>query len=156
MAQLRYSTPHGIQVTRSSSKIPYARGLDRLLKQLDTRRGAYLSSGYEYPGRYSRWDIACVDPCLEIVGRGRRLEFRGLNQRGGIVLKLLSDLLREHPHWTSLEEQESLLRGELRPLADRFPEEERSKQPSPFSILRTLVDEFRHPEDSRLGLIGAF
>ncbi|HEY1947256.1 MAG TPA: anthranilate synthase component I, partial [Bryobacteraceae bacterium] len=40
--------------------------------------------------------------------------------------------------------------------AEGFPEEQRSKQPSPFSLLRTLVDEFRHPEDSCLGLIGAF
>src|SRR5437773_694234 len=35
-------------------------------------------------------------------------------------------------------------------------EEERSKQPSAFSILRALIEEFRHPEDSRLALIGAF
>ena len=41
-------------------------------------------------------------------------------------------------------------------MADRFSEEERSKQPSAFSLLRTLIQEFRHPEDSRLLLIGAF
>jgi anthranilate synthase len=37
-----------------------------------------------------------------------------------------------------------------------FPEEERSKQPSAFSILRLLVEEFRGEEGSRLGLVGAF
>src|SRR5439155_11002324 len=31
-----------------------------------------------------------------------------------------------------------------------------SKQPSPFSLLRTLIQELRHPADSRLLLIGAF
>ncbi|MGH9614072.1 MAG: anthranilate synthase component I, partial [Bryobacteraceae bacterium] len=35
-------------------------------------------------------------------------------------------------------------------------EEQRSRQPSAFSILRALMDEFRHPKDAHLGLIGAF
>jgi alkylation response protein AidB-like acyl-CoA dehydrogenase len=40
------------------SKVSYKKGLKRLLKDLDTYRGVYLSSGYEFPGRYSRWDFA--------------------------------------------------------------------------------------------------
>ena len=79
MPKLRYTTPHGIQVTRLSTKIPFARGLDKLLKQLDSRRGIYLSSGYEYPGRYSRWDIASVDPSIEIVGWGRKLQLHSVS-----------------------------------------------------------------------------
>ncbi len=156
MPQLRYTTPHGIAVTRSSSKIPYARGLRRILAQLDTTRGVYLSSGYEYPGRYSRWDVASVAPPLEIVGRRRKLEFRALNQRGEVLLELFSGLLKDHPHSQNNSRTPYSLMIELKPLAERFPEEERSKQPSPFSILRTLVQEFRHPEDSRLALVGAF
>jgi anthranilate synthase len=156
MLQLRYTTPHGITITRSASKIPYARGLGRLLKQLDTMRGAYLSSGYEYPERYSRWDIAAVAPPIEIIGRGRKLEIHSLNRRGKVLIALLGNVLRDHTHWRSFEQTETLLTGELKPLADRFPEEERSKQPSPFSVLRTLIQEFRHPDDSRLALIGVF
>ncbi|MFL6352747.1 MAG: anthranilate synthase component I [Bryobacteraceae bacterium] len=156
MSQLRYTTPHGITVTRSASKVPYARGLAWLLKQLDTKRGAYLSSGYEYPERYSRWDVAAVSPPIEIIGRGRKIEIHALNRRGKTLVSLLADLLRDHPHWQSFEQTDSLLTGELKPLSEGFPEEERSKQPSPFSILRTLIEEFRHPDDSRLALIGAF
>ena len=156
MPQLRYTTPYGITVTRSSSKVPYARGLEHILKQLDIRRGVYLSSGYEYPERYSRWDVASVAPLLEIVGCGRRVEVRALNQRGEVMLKLLTPLLRNHPHRRFFKECPQLLTIDLKPLADRFPEEERSKQPSPFSILRTLVEEFGNAADSRLGLIGAF
>jgi anthranilate synthase len=156
MPQLRYTTPHGITVTRSAAKVPYARGLGWLLKQLDTKRGAYLSSGYEYPERYSRWDVATVAPPIEIIGRGRKIEIHALNQRGNALVALFSGLLREHPHWQSFEQTETLLAGELKPLAERFPEEERSKQPSAFSILRRLIEEFRHPDDSRLALIGAF
>ncbi len=156
MPQLRYTTPHGITVTRSGSKVPFARGLEHILKQLDSKRGVYLSSGYEYPERYSRWDVASVAPALEIVGRGRRLELRSLNQRGEVLLKLLQPLLRNHPHRRMFIECPQVLTIDLKPLAERFPEEERSKQPSPFSILRTLVEEFRTTEDSRLELLGAF
>src|SRR5262249_34423424 len=61
-----------------------------------------------------------------------------------------------HPHWDSFGRHGASLRGRLQPLPNLFPEEERSKQPSAFSILRALIEEFRHPEDSRLALIGAF
>ncbi|MFL6463864.1 MAG: anthranilate synthase component I [Bryobacteraceae bacterium] len=156
MPQLSYTTPHGIIVTRTSSKVPFAPGLDKLMKELDTTRGVYLSSGYEYPGRYSRWDFACVAPCLEIVGRERKLTLRSLNERGRILLQLLDPVLADHPHWAYQVSRSDEIGLSLKPLADRFPEEERSKQPSPFSLLRTLVQEFRHPDDSRLALIGAF
>ena len=65
-----YSTPSGIIVDRTVSKVPYDRGLRGLLRKLDTQRGVYLSSGYEYPERYSRWDMAAVAPPLEIVAAG--------------------------------------------------------------------------------------
>ena len=60
-----YLTPGGISVTRTISKVSYARGLSGLLRKLDTQRGIYLSSGYEFPGRYSRWDIAALAPQLK-------------------------------------------------------------------------------------------
>src|SRR5258706_9494219 len=78
MRQLKYPTRRGIEVTRSTSKIPYQRGLRKLLTALDTRRGIYLSSGYEFPGRYSRWDFGSICPPLEVVAYGRHIEFRPL------------------------------------------------------------------------------
>ena len=145
---LTYSTPGGITVTRISSTLPYENGLKHLLRQLDERRGIYLSSGYEYPERYSRWDIASTCPPLEIISRGRDVEFRALNQRGEVLKQILEPLIQSNSHWESP--------GRLKPLPALFPEEERSKQPSVFSILRTLLDEFRTHEDSRLALVGAF
>ena len=156
MSQLRYSTPHGTLVTRSSSCIPYSEGLHGLLSRLDRERGVYLSSGYEYPGRYSRWDVASVAPLIEIVGRERTLCFRSLNTRGEVFLSCIAGWLSEHPHWADFVITETELKGELNPLAAKFPEEQRSKQPSPFSILRALVQEFGTAEDSRLALVGAF
>lgn len=156
MSQLRYTTPSGIIVTRKSSRLPFSKGLERLLTQLDRKRGAYFSSGYEYPERYSRWDIATLAPPLELVGRDRILEIRALNRRGRVLNQLLAPFLRNHPHWAGLAESEELLRGELKPLPEVFPEEERSKQPTPFSILRALIQEFQNPADNRLFFAGAF
>ncbi len=156
MRVYRYTTPHGIAVTRTASRMPYRRGLRRLLRELDTRRGIYLSSGYEYPGRYSRWDIAATRPPLEIVAWDRRVEFRPLNLRGEMLNQMLWPLLADHPHWESFGPHGSTLIGRLKPLPPLFPEEERSKQPSVFSILRALTEEFRDPGDPYLALVGAF
>lgn len=156
MRLLRYTTRSGIEVTRAQSRIPYRRGLGHLLRELDRHPGIYLSSGYEYPERYSRWDVAALHPPLEIVARGREVAFRPLNARGELLVRMLGSVLGGHPHWERLEPRGAALHGVLKPLPALFPEEERSKQPSVFSILRALVEEFRHPKDSRLVLAGAF
>src|SRR5687767_8442920 len=129
MRSLEYFTRSGIAVTRTGSKAPYRKGLKELLRELDRYRGVYLSSGYEYPGRYSRWDIAATRPPLEIVARGRAVEFRPLNGRGEILNRILHPILAPHPHWDSFELRDGALRGKLKPLPALFPEEERSKQP---------------------------
>ena len=156
MREYRYTTPHGIQVTRSASKTNFRKGLHHVLRDLDQHRGIYLSSGYEYPGRYSRWDIASTCPPLEIIAYDRRVEFRPLNARGVETLRMFHGLLAGHPHWEDFGFEGEMLAGRLKPLPTLFPEEERSKQPSVFSILRALTEEFRGEEDSRLGLLGAF
>jgi anthranilate synthase len=156
MRDYRYTTPHGIQVTRTVSKANFRKGLVHLLRDLDRHRGIYLSSGYEYPGRYSRWDIASTCPPLEIVAYDRRMEFRPLNQRGRKMVEMFQPVLAAHPHWEEFGFEGETLAGRLKPLPALFPEEARSKQPSAFSILRLLIEEFRGEEDSRLGLVGAF
>ncbi|MBL8179470.1 MAG: anthranilate synthase component I [Bryobacterales bacterium] len=156
MRTLEYTTRSGIHVTRTLSHSSFKRGLGKLLEQLDSRRGVYFSSGYEYPGRYSRWDIAAVCPPLEVVGYERHLEFRPLNERGQALCRMLEPVLSSHPDWESFREEDDILRGVLKPLCGFFSEEERSRQPSPFSILRALIEEFRHPEETRLFLAGAF
>ncbi len=156
MRQSRRPTEHGIRVLRSVSRLPFRNGLDHLLRELDTWRGVYLSSGYEYPGRYSRWDIASVRPPLEVVATGREVFFRALNPRGEVINRILGPLLEAHPHWESFERRGAELAGRLKPPPGLFPEEERSKQPSAFTILRTLIDEFKPLRYPRLVLVGAF
>ncbi len=156
MREYRYTTPHGIQVTRTISQVVYRRGLQHLLRELDQHRGIYLSSGYEYPGRYSRWDIASTCPPLEIVSWDRRVEVRPLNQRGRVLARMLHPVLADNPHWEEFAFEGEGLAGRLKPFPESFPEEQRSKQPSVFSILRSLIEEFREEKDSHLALVGAF
>ncbi len=74
-----------------------------------------------------------------------------------MLLALLLPMLEGHSHWQSSTPDiaSNRARTGFAKLVD-FPEEERSKQPSPFSLLRALVDEFETAEDSRLVLLGAF
>ena len=140
MREVRYQTPHGIKVSRITSKLPYRKGFGRFLRDLDEYRGIYLSSGYEYPGRYSRWDIVSVRPPLELIGFQREVTFRPLNERGVAINRMLATVLRDHPHWDDFREEENgTLHGRLKPMPKLFAEEERSRQPSVFSILRALT-----------------
>lgn len=156
MSQIEYQSRNGITVSRTTSKLPYSKGLVKWLRELDKKRGVFLSSGYEYPGRYSRWDFASVAPPVEIIGRGRDLEFHALNERGEVILAMLGRVLENHPHWAAFTREKTVLRGLLKPLPALFSEEERSRQPSAFSILRALIEEFATPEMRDLFLIGAF
>src|ERR1022692_359696 len=156
MREQRYTTPHGIVVSRTVSRASFRKGLKHLTRELDHHRGIYLSSGYEFPGRYSRWDTASLCPPLEIVSFDRRVEFHPLNQRGRVITQLLSPVLASHAHWEQFGFEGETMAGRLKPLPALFPEEERSRQPSVFSILRALIQEFTGLGDSRLGLIGAF
>ena len=156
MREVQYQTPRGIRVSRATSKLPYARGLDRFRRDLDRHRGIYLSSGYEFPGRYSRWDIVAVRPPLELVSFQREVTFRPLNDRGVAINRILATVLADHPHWAEFREDNGTLHGILKPMPPLFPEEERSKQPSVFSVLRALTQEFRNDADDKLAFAGAF
>ncbi len=156
MKEVSYKTPHGIRVSRSSSTLPYEEGFGHFLSELDQYRGIYLSSGYEYPGRYSRWDIVSVRPPLELVSFQRDVTFRPLNERGVAINRMLATVLKHHPHWDDFREENGFLHGRLKPMPALFPEEQRSKQPSVFSVLRALTQEFRTELDDKLAFTGAF
>jgi anthranilate synthase len=156
MPDYSYTTPHGIEVSRHASEVNFRRGLWRLLRDLDEYRGIYLSSGYDAPGRYSRWDIASVRPPIEIVSRGRDVEIHPLNERGKRLAQMLRPVFEGHPHWEEFGVAGDGLAGRLKPMATFFSEEERSRQPSVFSVLRALIEEFQGGNDKHLSLIGAF
>ena len=126
------------------------------MRELDEYRGVYLSSGYEFPGRYSRWDIVSVRPPLELVSFQRDVTFPAAERARRGNQPHAGGRAPEHPHWDDFREENGTLHGRLKPMPKLFPEEERSKQPSVFSILRALTQEFRSENDDKLALAGAF
>src|ERR1700745_4175232 len=91
-AYAEFVTAAGVRIARTASRFDPAL-LTQIAAQVDARRGGVLSSGMEYPGRYSRWHLAYVDPCAEIVARGRRITARALNPRGAVLRPVLERAL---------------------------------------------------------------
>ena len=91
----QYETRGGIRVTRTVDDIPIANAIEPIVAALDTHRGALLASNYEYPGRYTRWDMGFVDPPLVLVARGRDFRVEALNARGRVLLPPVAAALAE-------------------------------------------------------------
>src|SRR6266700_2068363 len=161
------TTRDGVRVTRTATPFDPAE-LGRIAALADERRGGVMCSGMEYPGRYSRWHMAYADPCAEIVATGRRVTARALNDRGRVLLPVLSTALhRAAQHQAApgrAGAEDAVLRtGE--PVDEdtvfiaeddrEFTEEERSRRPTVFTALREIIAAFSCG-DPHLGLYGAF
>ena len=151
-----YLTRGGIKIRRIVENIPVDGAIEPLIDALDSRRGVLLASSYEYPGRYTRWDIGFCNPPLALVSRDRTFRFSALNRRGQVLLPAIASMLSTLRAVIRAELQDNDLVGIIAPPSGRFPEEQRSKQPSIFSVLRALIDLFSSPDDQHLGLYGAF
>ncbi|HKC07049.1 MAG TPA: anthranilate synthase component I [Methylomirabilota bacterium] len=151
-----YLTGGGIRVHRTVEPIPMANAIEPVVDALDARRGVLLASSYEYPGRYTRWDMGFVDPLLALVARGRRLRAEALNPRGLVLLPAIAQALQGLDQIEDFERTDDAVAVTARAHAAGFAEEDRSRQPSVFSLLRALIALFRHPEEPHLGLYGAF
>jgi anthranilate synthase len=151
-----YVTAGGIRVERRKESLEARGAIEGLIDTLDSRRGVLLSSNYDYPGRYTRWDLGLCDPLLELSSRDRSLELKALNERGELLLGPIRRCLAELPEVETLQDTAHGLRATIRVPQRRFSEEERSRQPSVFSAIRALVQLFHSTEDDQLGLYGAF
>ncbi|WP_159950451.1 anthranilate synthase [Rhizobium sp. 18065] len=151
-----YVTRGGVTVTRRRRPTPYADAVSTYVDKLDERRGAVFSSNYEYPGRYTRWDTAIVDPPLGISCFGRKVWIEAYNGRGEALLTLIADKLATVVDLDLGARSERRLDLEVK-VPDRvFTEEERSKIPTVFTVLRAVADLFHSEEDAAIGLFGAF
>jgi anthranilate synthase len=151
-----FVTAAGVRVTRTAEPFSPS-ALGRICAEVDGRRGGVLSSGMEYPGRYSRWHMAYVDPCAEIVARGRRISVRALNARGEVLLPVLMPALLRAGAPAAAETGSSLAGLEvIVPEPEGLvAEEDRSRRPTVFSALREVIAAFA-TDDPHLGLYGAF
>ncbi len=150
-----FSTYRGIPVEKIVTPLDASTALRRITDQIDTHKGALMVSNYEVPDRYSRWDIGFINPPLELVARERSFSLNALNKNGRRLLPLLQEVLEGHPHLEYFTVTPQALHGVTSPMTDWFPEEERSRQPSLFSVIRAIADLFRSDEPY-LGLYGAF
>ncbi|TIM16065.1 MAG: anthranilate synthase [Mesorhizobium sp.] len=152
----RFVTAGGVTITRERHDRPYEGAIDAYVDGLNARRGAVFSSNYEYPGRYTRWDTAIIDPPLVISARGRAMRIEALNSRGEMLLPVVSKALGGLDEVTIAETSKKLIRLNVAKPGRVFTEEERSRVPSVFTVLRAITALFKTEEDANLGLYGAF
>ena len=151
-----YQTRGGVRVRRVIEGVDAVRAVEQLATDLDTRRGVLLTSSYEYPGRYTRWDLGFVDPPLSLSASGRELVVEPLNARGDLLVPAFERALGETEGVLAVRREGALLRATIAEPEGGFTEEQRTRVPSVFSVLRTLVAQWSSPLDKHLGLYGAF
>jgi anthranilate synthase len=145
----------GIDIERLSLPVVASEAIETLVSSLDEQLGLLLASSYEYPGRYTRWDLGFVAPPLRLVARGRHFSLEALNQRGELLLAGLRPALAL-PLVELIECSSLVLSGRIATSDEVFTEEQRSRQPSVFSVLRSLLEAMASADDTLLGWYGAF
>jgi anthranilate synthase len=156
MQRKTYTTEGGIEVAREIVTGAYSPADTALVEALDRKRGVLFSSSFEFPGRYTRWDMGFVDPPLVFTARDRGFSVEALNARGEVLIPAIAAALKALDAVELGAAGTSRLDGTIRPATTRFPEEQRSRQPSVFSVLRALIALFKSAEDEHLGFYGAF
>lgn len=151
-----YQTRGGVTVTRKRRPTPYGDAISTYVDKLDERRGAVFSSNYEYPGRYTRWDTAIVDPPLGISSFGRKVWIEAYNGRGEALLAMIAEALASVDDLALGARTATRLDLDVKLPSRVFTEEERSKMPTVFTVLRAITALFYSEEDSAIGLFGAF
>ena len=153
--QSSYTTRGEMEIQVDAVPIDPDAAIEDLVDRLDSARGVLLSSSYEYPGRYTRWDMGFVDPPMVVTSQGDIVTAEALNPRGEVLLSPVRQVIQELAHVSIVEENADRLIFQIERPVDRFEEEERSRQPSSFAVIRAIVELFNGP-DEHLGLYGAF
>ncbi len=158
-ATTHYITSGGVHIERHTLPLTLTEAraaLSSIARALDTQPGVLLGSSFEYPGRYSRYDIGLVNPPLRITCSSERVELAGLNPRGAALLRLLLPVVSGTSALMDVHVADDIIRARVRPAVAPETEEERSRSASVFDLLRALVAHLGHAGDGLLGLYGAF
>mgnify|MGYP000843537333 FL=1 len=160
-----YTSQGGIEIRREVEEVEVIGASDYILEQIDHQKGALFSSSYEYPGRYSQWDIGFVKPCLEIRARQKEFFIKALNPNGSSLLSPIYHCLVSHADVQGVSyikrtacasQGVPVIYGKIKPQDAFFAEEERSMQASVFSVIRAIKELLAADQDRFLGLYGAF
>ena len=154
--QRRFRTRGGIAVHRSDREAAVGTAAQALVERLDRYPGVFMSSCFEFPGRYTRWDLGFAAPPLSLTCRGRDFEVAALEPRGRVLLEPIRAALEPLEAVAALAAEPGRLVGRIHRPAETVPEEQRSRQPSIFSLLRAVIALFGNDEDQHFGLYGAF
>ncbi len=152
----QYKSAGGMHVEWMQQSIDYQRAIEPLIERLNTHRGALFASGYEFPGRYTCWDIGFCNPPLSLTSIGSLIKISALNGRGEMLIAMIQPLLLSEPSFEVLNHTLQQLTLTVKSSQAIFSEEERSHQPSIFSLLRQLLAFFKSDEEPYLGFYGAF
>ena len=147
---------NNLRIVRSIQRVEGPIELARLASAIDNHRGLLLSSGFEFPGRYARWDIGFCHPPLSLEGRGLHFALIAHNPRGEVLLTFLHSRLCNCAEIKSCDVQQGRMDLLLHAPSLDLCEELRTKRPSAMSVVRALCDAFAVPDDPHLGLYGAF
>jgi anthranilate/para-aminobenzoate synthase component I len=161
---IEFSTDVSASPAGTTAAVNSASAIEDLIDKLDHRKGCLLASTYEFPGRYARWSLGFVDPPLQVSGKGSHCTISALNSRGSILMPSVKEALEQLQRDGVLQSVSVTDSGNQidavvvpPPEVGTFSEEDRSRQPSLFSIVRALVDLFGYQGgDGQLGLYGAF
>lgn len=151
--QLR--TEGGVFVEYEQYPLIYCDAVGSLIEKLDSQRGALFTSGFEYPGRYSCWDIGFCNPPLVLTVKHKIIVLDALNKRGETLLAMLIMLLEPCPELL-LSHNSTTCQVTVNSSKQIFNEEHRSQQPSLFTLIRKILAFFKTKEEPYLGLYGAF
>ncbi len=151
-----YITQGGIAIARAIETLTYETALPPLIQALDRKRGVVLSSSFEFPNRYTRWDIGFVNPPLEVSAKADCLTVTARNARGICLIPAITQALADCDGAEALETDGDRVRCRVGADLRTLPEEARTRRRSLFSLLRALLALFHSEEDDHLGLYGAF
>lgn len=151
-----YQTQSGVEIEYLHQPLDYQAGIDHLLTKLDVNRGALFASSFEFPGRYTCWDVGFCNPPLAITMQSNQLYVDALNERGVVLLSMLQPILIQHQHLNIISADAQRILLSVRDTHEIFCEEERSRQPSVFTLIRLILAFFKSDEEHYLGLYGAF
>lgn len=149
-------TAGGVTISIEHEALTYANAIEPVLQRLDSHLGALFASSFEYPGRYTCWDIGFYNPPLMLTGVGSQVMLQALNQRGVVLLEILLPWFHDNHALTVTLQTQTYVELSVVVSRESFCEEERSRQPSVFSVLRAMLSVLRVEEEPYLGIYGAF
>src|SRR5262245_22366211 len=145
--QKQFKTKGGILIDSDQTFLNYREAILPLYDKLNSQRGALFTSNFEYPGRYTCWDLGFYNPPLAIVYRAPTLSLEALNERGECLLTILQTLLASSENMSLSPVSSRIVDVLITPKSGLFCEEARSQQPSVFTLIREILALFQASND---------